>query len=167
LRGPFPAEEIERFLDTFLYEREAVLVDEILSLDHEAKRIEARISAAEPMAVSRHQRVSPQHPAHISGAEMIMATGALGGLHAWFFHGCRWDEGWSGFGNRIHRADFKRLAPIGIPLHLTSVQTRTRVGPKRVVMRLHFEFRQEEHLVYVGDQSAIFIKGDHPLAPRS
>ena len=39
-----------------------------------------------------------------------MLTGTLGCLHAFLFHGCHWDEGWSGFGNRIHRADFKKLA---------------------------------------------------------
>ena len=93
-----------------------------------------------------------------------MVTGALGCLHAWLFHGVRWDEGWAGFGNRIHRADFRKLVPVGgPPLRLTSRETRTRVGPKRIVIRYTFEFFQDDDRVYVGDQSAIFVK-DKPLA---
>ena len=88
-----------------------------------------------------------------------MVTGALGCLHAWLFHGVRWHEGWAGFGNRIHRADFKRLARLGPPIELVSTETRRRVGPKRVVLRYAFEFRQEGELVYSGDQSAMFLKG--------
>jgi len=34
----------------------------------------------------------------------------------------------------------------------------TRVGPTRVVMRYEFHFRQEDELVYYGDQSAMFFK---------
>jgi hypothetical protein len=87
-----------------------------------------------------------------------MATGSLGCLHAWFFHGCRWDEGWSAFGSRIHRADFRGLVRLGPPLALHSRETRARVGPARVVLRLAFAFHQEDALVYAGDQSAMFLK---------
>ena len=79
-------------------------------------------------------------------------------MHAWFFHGCRWDEGWAGFGNRIHRADFKRLVRRGPDLRLTSRETRTRVGPIRVVLRFEFRFWQDGQLAYFGDQSAMFVK---------
>jgi hypothetical protein len=48
-----------------------------------------------------------------------MVAGSLGCLHVYFFHGCHWNEGWVGFGNRIHRADFKRLATIGPPIELS------------------------------------------------
>ena len=48
-----------------------------------------------------------------------MVAGSLGCLHAYFFHGCHWNEGWVGFGNRIHRADFERLATIGPPIELS------------------------------------------------
>jgi hypothetical protein len=87
-----------------------------------------------------------------------MATGSLGCLHAWFFYGCRWDEGWVGFGNRIHRADFKALARIGPPLEMRSRELRSRVGPRRVVLRCAFEFQQEGAVVYTGDQSAMFLR---------
>ena len=47
----------------------------------------------------------------------------------------------------------------GPPVELLSSETRTRVGASRVVIRFNFEFRQKGQLVYVGDQSAIFVKG--------
>ncbi len=154
--------EIQRFVDTFLYRQEAFLIDEIVAVDAEARRIEARMQTTGDLPISAHQRTGPGHPAHVAAAEMLMLTGSLGCLHAWLFHGCRWDEGWSGFGNRIHRADFKQLARIGPPLELSSVETRTRVGEKRVVLRYEFRFEQEGRLVYLGDQSAMFFK-DAPL----
>ena len=153
-------DRLQTFLDTFLYREPAVLVDEITAIDADAGRIDARLDTegrAFPFAET--QRTSANHPAHVSGAELVMVTGALGCLHAWLFHGVRWDEGWAGFGNRIHRADFKRLARLGPPIELVSTETRQRVGPKRVVLRYAFEFRQEGELVYVGDQSAMFVKG--------
>ena len=111
-------------------------------------------------AKAQEQRIDVElMVSHVSGAELVMVTGALGCLHAWLFHGVRWDEGWAGFGNRIHRADFKRLARLGPPIELVSIETRKRVGPTRIVLRYTFEFRQAGELVYVGDQSAMFVKG--------
>ncbi len=150
--------DIQRFLETFLYREEAFLVDEIVAVDAETRRIEARTETTRELPIARHQRTGPGHPAHVAAAEMLMITGNLGCLHAWLFHGCRWDEGWSGFGNRIHRADFKRLALLGPPLDLASRETRTRVGEKRVVIRYEFRFEQEGELVYLGDQTAMFFR---------
>ena len=153
---------LQHFLDTFLYREPAVLVDEITSIDPEVGRIEALLDTVDrpsPFPFAETQRTSPNHPGHVSGAELVMVTGALGCLHAWLFHGVRWDEGWAGFGNRIHRADFRRLSRLGPPIELVSTETRKRVGPTRVVLRYAFEFRQEGELVYVGDQSAMFVKG--------
>ena len=150
--------DLQHFLDTFLYTEEAVLVDEITLLDRESRRLEAILDSTRPLPFARCQRAGPNHPAHVSGAELLMVTGVLGCLHAWFFHGVRWDEGWAGFGNRVHRADFKRLARLGPPIILESRETRTRVGASRVVLRYDFEFRQDDDLVYVGDQSAMFVK---------
>jgi len=119
--------------------------------------------AVREQAFARCQRVDERHPAHVSGAELLMVTGGLGCLHAWFFHGCRWDQGWAGFGNRIHRADFKRLARIGPPIELLSRETKTRVGDRRIVIRFEFDFRQAGETVYAAEQSAMFVKG-RPLA---
>lgn len=157
--GPYDPAEMRRFLDSFLYREEAFFVDEVRRLDREKHAIEAVLDTTRPLPFAAAQRVDERHPAHVSAPELLMATGSLGCMHAWFFHGCRWDEGWAGFGNRIHRADFRRLALIGPPLRLESNETRTRVGPKRVVIRYEFHFWQGDALVYHGDQSAMFVKG--------
>ena len=68
-------------------------------------------------------------------------------------------EGWAGFGNRIHRTDFKRLATIGPPIVVESKETQTRMGSRRIMIRYAFRFLQEDQVVYVGDQSAMFVKG--------
>jgi len=159
---PYTDSELKRFLDTFLYREEAFLVDDILVMDAEQGLIEARMDTQRSLPFAAAQRTNANHPAHVAGAEIIQITAGLGCLHAWFFHGCRWDEGWAGFGNRIHRADFKRLARIGPPLDLVSQETRRRVGPRRVLLRYDFEFRQEDEVVYVGDQTAMFFL-DQPL----
>jgi hypothetical protein len=153
------AQEMRRFLDTFLYRENAFLVDEIRSVDREARRIEAVMDADRPLPIAPHQRTGPGHPAHVSAAELLMLTGNLGCLHAWIYHGCRWEEGWSGFGNRIHRADFKRIARVDAPLELESCESRSRVGERRIVLRYDFRFRQAGELVYVGDQTAMFVRG--------
>lgn len=150
--------QMRRFLDTFLYREDAFLVDEIRSFDPEARRIEAVMDGGRPLPIATHQRIGPGHPAHVSAAELLMLTGNLGCLHAWIFHGCRWDEGWSGFGNRIHRADFKQIARVDAPLELVSSESRSRIGEQRVVLRYDFRFSQAGRPVYVGDQTAMFFK---------
>lgn len=154
----------DRFLETYWYAPEAMLLDEIVRLDPERREIEALMETTKPLPIAGLQRGDPRlHPRHVSGPEIILLTGNLGGLHAWHFHGCRWDEGWVGFGNRIHRADFKGLALLGPPLTLVSTETRSRAEPRRVVIRYEFRFSQEGRPVYFGDQTAIFVK-DRPLA---
>ena len=129
-----------------------------MSVDRDALTISAVMDTTRHLPFARLQRADPDvHPAHVTAAEMIMLTANLGSLHGWFFHGLRWDEGWAGFGNRIHRADFKALATIGPPMRLESKETKTRVGPKRVVSRYEFRFWQGETLVYKSEQSAIFV----------
>lgn len=150
---------MHRFLETFLYREDAFLVDEVVSMDAKARTMEARLDTTRPLPFAAQQRVDANHPAHVSGPELLMVTGSLGCMHAWFFHGCHWDEGWAGFGNRVHRADFRQLALIGPPLRLASRETKTRVGPRRVVIRYEFHFWQDDALVYHGDQTAMFVKG--------
>ncbi|MCG8592038.1 MAG: hypothetical protein MJE66_22300 [Proteobacteria bacterium] len=157
-------EELERFSKTFLYREAGILLDTVTRLDRAAKVIEGRLDTNRNLPLAGEQRTSDVHPGHVAGAELLQVTGILGCLHAWFFYGCRWDEGWAGFGNRIHRADFKTLAHLGPPLSLRSEETRARVGPRRLVLRFTFQFEQEGRVVYTGDQTAMFMK-DQPLAP--
>jgi hypothetical protein len=136
-----------------------------LSIDVEERCIEARMDTERFLPIGQYQRGDQSiHPRHVSAPELVLLTGNLGALHAWFIHGCRWDEGWVGFGNRIWRADFRDIVHIGPELLLSSKETRTRVGASRIVMRLQFEFRQEGRSVYRGDQTAIFLldKTLHP-----
>lgn len=156
--GPYDPNEIRRFLETFMYREPAFLVDEVTELDVERRQIRALVDTTGGLAYTRQQRVSPGHPAHVAGGDLITITGSLGCLHAWFFYGCRWDEGWTGFGYRIHRADFKELAEIGPPLELLSRELQSHTGKRRLVIRYEFEFRQGARLIYYGDQSAIFLK---------
>jgi hypothetical protein len=158
--GPYEPAEMDRFLASFMYREDAFLVDEVLSLDAGTQTLVARLDTRRRLPFASRQRVDANHPRHVSAAEILMVTGSLGCLHAWFFHGCRWDEGWVGFGSRVHRADFKALARIGPPLELHSRETRARVGERRVVLRYAFRFTQGDSVVYVGDQTAMFVK-DH------
>ena len=160
--GPYSPEEIGHFLDTFMYEGAGFLVDEVVRLDHERHEIEACLRTTRPLPFADLQRTYRGHPPHVAAGELIMATGSLGCMHAWFFHGCRWDEGWVGFGNRIHRGDFRSLARRGPDLRMHSREARSRAGPRRVVIRYEFRFSQEDRLVYIGDQSAMFVKGRRP-----
>jgi len=156
--GPVDAAEMQRFLDTFMYHDDVFLVDEIARVDPERRTIEAVLDTSRPLPFADRQRVDDVHLAHVSGPELIMVTGSLGCLHAWLFHGCKWDEGWTGYGNRIHRAEFRKLGRRGPPMQLESTETRSRRGPSRVVIRYEFRFRQSGDLVYFGEQSAMFLR---------
>jgi hypothetical protein len=150
--------ELERFRASFLYEPGAFLVDEVVRADPEKRALEAVLDTSRPLPLSDLQRPSASHPAHVAAGDLLQVTGSLGCLHAWLFHGCRWEEGWVGFGARIHRVDFERLVERGAELRLTSRELRSRVGPRRIVLRLTFEFFQSGARVYFGEQSAMFLR---------
>jgi hypothetical protein len=159
--APFPADELRRFFASMLYGEEAFLVDRVVSADPISRSLVAECDTARPLPVARYQRGDEAlHPRHVSGPDLLLLTGNLGSLHAWFFHGVRFDEGWVGFGARIHEAEFRGLARIGPTLTLRSVETKSRIGPKRVVSRYQFEFEQSGAIVYRADQSAIFVRPD-------
>lgn len=127
--GPLPPEELDRFLETYLYEPEGFLISAVTRIDREKRELEAKMDTTQPLPIASLQRITPgTHPRHVTAPELLLLTGNLGCLHAYFIHGCRWDEGWVGFGNRIHRADFRDLVRIGPALDLTSRETRTRAG---------------------------------------
>lgn len=159
LPAPFEA-EAERFWRTMPYDPEAFLVDEVLEVDAAAGVVRARMDTTRRMPLVELQRGDPSvHPRHVPGPVLVLVTGNLGLVHAYCQHGVRFDEGWIGFGSRIHRADFKRLALIGPPLELVSKVTRARIQPDRHVVRYEFTFTQAGRVVYWGDQTATWLRG--------
>jgi hypothetical protein len=159
LTGPWPAAETARFLDTFFYGPGAVLVDEVTRADAEAGVIEGRVDTLRRLPYTAEQRGDPNlHPRHVSGGDLLTITGNLGSLHAYFFHGCHWDEGWVGFGAKLYRVDFKNLARLGPPLLVKSTELQKKRLSDRLIIRFGYEFTQGDKLVYVSEQSAIFTK---------
>lgn len=159
LKAPWPAVECKRFVDTFFYGPGAFLVDEVTFADPNDGVLEARIDTTRHMPYTAEQRGDPKlHPRHVNGGDLLTITGNLGCLHAFFFHGCRWDEGWVGFGAKIYRADFKNLARIGPPVTCRSVEMQKKRMSDRLIIRFDFEMKQGDKLVYQSEQSAIFTK---------
>lgn len=134
------------------------MVDEIVRLDPERREIVGRLDTCRELPIARFQRATPGYPAHLTAGEIVHLTACIGSLHVWFFHDIRWEDGWIGFGNRIHRADFRSLARVGPPLELMSRSEALRSGDRRLVLRYEFDFRQEGKRVYGGDQTAIFLR---------
>jgi hypothetical protein len=91
---PYKPEEMKQFFTGFMYREEAFLLDEIVTLDGERREVAAVMNTKRDLPYAQLQRPGPGHPAHVSAAELIMSTANLGCLHAWFFYGCRWEEGW-------------------------------------------------------------------------
>jgi hypothetical protein len=159
LTGPWPAAETKHFLETFFYGPGAFLVDEVTLADPNTGTIEARVDTTRHMPYTAEQRGDPKlHPPHVSGGDMLTITGNLGCLHAYFLHGCRWDEGWVGFGGKLYRADFKNLAHVGPPMICRSTELQKKRLSDRLIIRFGFEFTQNGRLVYVSEQSAIFTR---------
>ena len=154
------ATEASHFVATLPYDPQSFLIDEVTEIDATTRRVDARVHTTKPIPLVDMQRgEAAHHPRHVNGGVLVHLTGMLGLVHAYFLNGLRFDDGWIGFGSRIHRADFKRLVKIGPSLELTSVQTKLRAGADRQVVRYEFRFSQEGALCYFGDQTAIWLRG--------
>ena len=153
--------ELDRFVKTMPYDPSVFLVNEVLEIDTARCLVRSRVDTLrKDMPMVAAQRGDPAvHPPHVPGPALIQMTGNLGVVHAYFCHGVRFDEGWIGFGSRIHRADFKRLVRLGPPLELESKETRARISPERQIVRYEFRFTQDGKLCYYGDQTASWFKG--------
>lgn len=136
-----------------------LLLDEITTIDRPAKRIVARMPTSQSLPLTREQRVHPlHHPAHVSGGLMVHMTGMVGFAHFYYIMDYRHADGWIGYGGKIHSARFKSLAPPGEPLHIECICTQERHGPSRVLARYGFTFRQQDRVVYEGDQTAMWVR---------
>jgi hypothetical protein len=136
-----------------------LLLDEVLSIDRDTGTVIGRMPTHDDLPLTREQRAHDVfHPRHVSGGLMVHMTGMMGFVHAYYVLDLRHAEGWIGYGGRIHSARFKALAKPGVPLLLRCWHTQMRRTPKQVLARYAFEFKQEETVVYEGDQTALWMK---------
>jgi len=141
------------------YGPEGLLIDEVVSIDHESHRVVARMPTHADLPLTREQRAHPVfHPRHVSGGLMVHMTGMVAFVHSYYVLGLRHSEGWIGYGGRIHSARFKALARPGPPLLLECKAKQMRRTPKQVLARYDLRFTQEDVLVYEGDQTALWMK---------
>src|SRR4051812_29684366 len=108
--APWSQDEVKRFLDGYFYSPDVFYITDVVEADASRGMLQARVAENASWKVTPYQRGSEDyHPQHISGPDLLMLTASLGALHAFFFHDCKWDEGWVGFGNRIDLGEFKAL----------------------------------------------------------
>ena len=155
--GPFD----QAFLDDLPYDPNMMLFDRLEELDVEKKMVRCRWATASDQPITRLQRNHEVlHPAHVSGALMVHATGILGFIHAYYVLGLRHHEGWIGYGTHMHDAVFRKLVPPGDPIDATCIATRTRIGQVRHFVRYAFEFTHEGDVCYKSEQSAMWLRVD-------
>lgn len=141
------------------YAPDALLIDDIVSIDRSTSTIVARMPTSEHLPITRDQRVHPErHPRHVSGGLMIHATGIMGFAHAYHVLDLRHAEGWTGYGTHIHEGRFRRMGRIGEPLLLACTATMVRRIKGTIVARYQFRFSQADDRVYEGDHTAMFTR---------
>ncbi|MBX7114939.1 MAG: hypothetical protein K1X64_11485 [Myxococcaceae bacterium] len=149
----------QAFLDDSPYAPEGMLLDDIVEVDKAKSVVVAAMTVHEDMPITRTQRVHPvRHPRHLSGGLMVHLTGILGLAHAYYVLGLRHQQGWIGYGARIHHARFHALAKPGAKLLLKVAATHVRPGNTKVLGRYSFEFKEGDTLVYEGDQTALWTR---------
>lgn len=147
------------FVEDCFYAPEALLLEEILEVNKETGRVVAQMPVHAELPITRDQRVHPlKHPRHVSGGLMVHMTGMAGFVHAYYVFDLRHADGWIGYGGRIHDARYKSLALPGVPIEIECQTTKVRRGSKRIVARYDLRFYQGSSLVYVGDQTAMWLK---------
>lgn len=149
----------QAFIDDCPYGPGGLLLDEVLLVDRERSLVRVRMPTHDDLPLTREQRVHPvRHPRHVSGGLMVHMTGMAGFVHAYYVFDLRHADGWIGYGGRIHDARYRALAPPGVPIEIECQATKVRRGAKRIVARYDLRFFQGERLVYVGDQTAMWLK---------
>jgi hypothetical protein len=149
----------QAFIDDCPYAPGGMLLDEVLVVDRDKSLVRVRMPTHDDLPITREQRVHPlKHPRHVSGGLMIHMTGMAGFVHAYYVFDLRHADGWIGYGGRIHDARYKSLALPGVPIEIECQTTKVRRGSKRIVARYDLRFYQGSSLVYVGDQTAMWLK---------
>lgn len=154
----------QAFLDDMPYDPAQVqLFDEILRVDREASEIVCRWPTRPDDPITRAQRNHPvRHPAHVSGALMVHATGILGFVHAYHLLEVRHRDGWVGFGTHMDKVVFRKLVPPGDVIVAHGRATKARIGTFRHFVRYAFEFFHEGDLCYESQQAAMWIDTSSP-----
>jgi hypothetical protein len=149
----------QAFIDDCPYAPGGMLLDEVLVVDRDKSLVRVRMPTHDDLPITREQRVHPlKHPRHVSGGLMVHMTGMAGFVHAYYVFDLRHADGWIGYGGRIHDARYKSLAIPGVPIEIECQTTKVRRGSKRIVARYDLRFYQGSSLVYVGDQTAMWLK---------
>lgn len=158
--GPVP----KAFYDDSPYQQEAILIEEIISVDPLDRTIHCRMSTDGGNLPWVDYQKDPRgdHPTHVPGGVLVHVTSMLGLLYSWCVEGIRFNEGWVGYGARIYNGEVRSIARIGPPLDLRLRNLRRRSTSTSLVLRLAFEFTQEGRTVYRSEQTGAFRK--HPLA---
>lgn len=149
----------QAFVDDCPYAPEALLIDEIVEIDKEQSMVRVTMPAHADLPLTRSQKNHPvRHPQHVSGGLIVHMTGMVGFVHAYYVLGLRHQEGWIGYGVKIHHAKFHTLATMGEPILMKGWTTQMRKGTKNILARYSFEFTQGGKLVYDGDQTAMWSR---------
>ena len=147
------------FVSDCPYGPEALLIDDIVTIDRDTSTVVARVPTHDDLPLTRDQRAHVErHPRHVNGGLMIHLTGMVGFAHAYYVLGLRHADGWIGYGTHVHDGRFKRLGKIGPPLIVTLRAKSVRKIGASIFARYDIEFRQDDDVVYVGDQSAIWTR---------
>jgi len=136
-----------------------LLLDAIVDLDVAAGRVVGRMPTHAELPLTREQRAHPvRHPRHVSGGLMVHMTGMMGFAHAYYVLGLRHGDGWIGYGGRIYKARYLKLALPGEPLFLACEGTQIRRAGDKIFGRYAFRFTQDGAHIYESEQSALWMK---------
>jgi hypothetical protein len=148
----------EEFFRGFPYKPGGFFIDRLLEIDRGERRIvcemETKGRSFPFVGEQRHHEIL--FPPHLPGAVIIHLTGVMGMIAAQVLLDLRYDKGWSGYGSRIHKAEFKRLVTLGPPVALESTIAGDIRRAGMVILRFEFRFYQEGALFYFGDQTAVY-----------
>ena len=145
------------FFSGFPYTREGFFLDRLIEVDREGNKITCEMETTKRFPLideQRHHEVL--YPPHLPGGIIIHLTGIVGMAAAQLLLDIRFDRGWSGYGSRIHRAEFKRLVELGPPVLLEGRITSDKRRGTMTILRYEFRFLQEGQLFYFGDQTAVY-----------
>lgn len=147
----------EDFFRGFPYRPEGFFLDRLVEVDREGMRVLCEMDTGKSFPFVAEQKNHDRiHPPHLPGGVIVHLTGMVGLVAVQILLDFRFDQGWSGYGSRIHKAEFKRLVKLGSPVRLEGRITSDRRRGNMAIVRYEFRFTQEGHIFYFGDQTAVY-----------